>query len=137
MLVIVPLFAAALLVCASGLARAADVIGVEICSPIELYPVKWARPGSTITVMTCVTVDGNAWVYVGAVVGDSVGTSLTRYVKVPPGQSMFSLPVTLPDNTADGSKQVVVMAGVDSVGATIKTAIESDAVYVDATPPRG
>lgn len=145
MLAIAPLLAAALLVSVSGSARAAKVVGVEIYSPTESSPIKWARPGGTVTVTTRVTFvraadiggDDNDIVWVTANV-DIDGTYLTDRVTVPAGQSSasksLSVSVQLPDSIAEGCKKVGVSGWTESDKST-QTASELDAVYVDATPP--
>ena len=133
-LVMAPLLAAALLVCVSGSAWAADVIRVEICSPTESFPIQWARPGSTVTVATRVIVNDAAWVTVAANVGTSSRYAATGFVSVPTASRVFNISVRLPGETADGSQKVSVMARTDPDGK-IFTASELDAVYVDATLP--
>jgi len=131
---IAPLLVVALLVCVSGSAWAANVVRVEVYSPTESSPVKWVRPGSTITVTTWVTVDEAASVTVAANVGTSGWYSVTRLVTVPSSAREFSVSVPLPEGIADGSKNVSVMARTDPNGG-VKEASESNAVYVDGTAP--
>ena len=133
-LAIAPLLAAALLVWVSGLASAANVVGVEIHSPTESSPVKWVRPGSTVTVTARVTVDGNGEVYVSASIGDQ-GQYLRHDMTAP--SKVFSISVEVPLATTEGSNDVVVTAWTvyDEKIQTIRTASESKAVYVDKTPP--
>ena len=133
-LAIASLLAVALLVCVSGSASAANVVRVEIYSPTESSPVKWVRPGSTVTVTTWVTVDEAASVMVAANVGTSGWYSVTRIVTVPSSARELSVSVPLPEGITDGSKTVSVMARTDPNG-DVKEASESDAVYVDGTAP--
>ena len=128
---IAPLLAAALLACASGSAWAANVVGVEIYSPTKSSPVKWARPGSTVTVTARVTVDGNDLVRVSACIGGH-GQYVDHYMTV--ASKVFSISVQVPAGIAEGSTNVDVIAQIPSNGST-QIASESNAVYVDATPP--
>ena len=139
-LVITLLLAAALFVCASGLAQA-RIVDFEIFSPTKSSPVMWAKPGSTVTVTMRVTVDASDWVTVAVTVDSGGWYSVKGFVPVPAGQTSasrgLSVSVTLPDGIADGSKKVDAMAyaDLDTNYENIREASQSDAVYVDATPP--
>jgi len=104
---------------------------VEIYSPTESSPVKWVRPGSTITVMTRVTVDGAGRVRVSACTGGS-GQYVEHQMAV--AEKVFSISVEVPNGIAEDGNSVEVIAQMLPDGNT-RSASESNAVYVDGTPP--
>ena len=80
---------------------------MEIYSPTESSPVKWVRPGSTITVMTRVTVDGAGRVRVSACTGGS-GQYVEHQMAV--AEKVFSISVEVPNGIAEDGNSVEVIA---------------------------
>jgi len=137
-LVITPLLVAALLICVAGFARGAGrIISLQIQSPTSSLPFQYARPGGTVAVTARVTLDATDEVWMAADMGSTWGT--IRYVgevEVPIGESCasrdFSVSITLRGDESEGNKHVTVYI---ETSVDDGYDIESNAVYVDATPP--
>ena len=138
-LAITPLLIAALLICMPGMARAGNVIGLQIQSPTNSSPFRYAKPGGTVTVTARVTVDATDDVWMRA----TIGTSTSAYtgvgqVLVPGGETRasrdFSVSVTLSGSETESYKNVTVEVYTDCNPAVIGNT-EVNAAYVDATPP--